>query len=161
MHHCGHQCAQKEAEALTDEQLMEHARKLPNRFWKLVVPMPKDDSSMTPSKYVQQWNSSALGLRNKTLRSDPLRFQVLQALAKDQLHRDDFSGNLCQSVKEVVRRAMKYGSPDKLNAWLAAGGRKCRMNATVLQSRRETLSDRKKIGDLLAVGKRAKRQRSQ
>jgi hypothetical protein len=147
----------KKAKKLTDSKLKETAFKLPEPLRTLA----KDASQLRtdtkkPAQFLTQWRSSAPCLSKNY---SPARLRVLKGLANAKADRNNTSPNLIRSAHDCTKRAIRFGAPDKLHAWLLQGDRKRRTKIDILQPSGSTNKALKKVGSLASFPASKKRRR--
>ena len=133
----------QDATKLSDAELQAQALKLPPTLRCLAqAACQHKTTKCKPEDYFKQWRSSTHCAKN----ANKERWQLLQAVGKGKANRKDFSANLIRSAKDCLERAHKFGAPEKVNAWLLSGGRKRRLEKTILQPAGHVTRTQKKVG---------------
>ena len=145
----------KDAKTLSDAELQAQALKLPSSLRCLAEAACQNSTTeCKPEEYFKQWRSSAHCAEDFNAE----RWQLLQSIGKANANRNDFSANLLRSAKDCLKRAHRFGAPEKVNAWLRQGGRKRRLTNTILQPSGHVTKAQKKVGHLLTFhGKKKSR----
>ena len=135
----------KDATKLSDVELQAEALKLPPTLRCLAKDACQHKTTKCePEEYFKQWRSSAHCAKG----ANKERWQLLQSVGKAKANRNDFSANLFRSAKDCLKRAHRFGAPEKVNAWLSIGGRKRRLTKTILQPSGVVTKAQKKVGHL-------------
>ena len=146
----------KDATKLSDAELQAQALKLPPPLRCLAqAACQHEKTKFQPEEYLKQWRSSAHCAKG----AHKERWQLLQSIGKGKAHRDNLSANMFRSAKDCLNRAHRFGAPEKINAWLEAGGRKRRLNRTILQPSGHVTKAHKKVGDLPTIRRKKKSRR--
>ena len=146
----------KDATKLSDAELQAQALKLPPTLRCLAQAACQcKTTKCTPAEYFKQWRSSAHCAEG----ANKHRWQLLQSVGKAKANRKGFSANLLRSARDCLNRAQRFGAPEKVNAWLANGGRKRRLTRTVLQPSGHVTKALKKVGHLPALHSKKKNRR--